>query len=102
MALAVTRDARLRVAEYRVQVEARPDPARWTLLGGEPLPMPPVDDRHNRTHSDLTRKFADRIELLRRGTNPDGRMSGPGGSIDIPECDGRIEVAAFYLHCGIS
>jgi hypothetical protein len=106
MALAVTRDARMGVAEYRVRFEACPDPALWKLLDSEPVAMSPGSDRQNLIRFNLARSFADRNEVrikhLRRETNPDRAPFGPGGSIDIREFDGRIVVAPFYLPCGIS
>ena len=48
MALAVRRDARMSVAEYRRWVEPRPDEERWELLDGEPVLMAPPSARHQR------------------------------------------------------
>jgi Uma2 family endonuclease len=59
MAVAARRDARMRVAEYQVWVESRPNEERWELLVGEPVPMSPPPHRHQRLVYNLLRRVGD-------------------------------------------
>ncbi|MGU3665989.1 Uma2 family endonuclease [Methylobacterium sp. A49B] len=59
MALAVRRDARKGVAEYKRWLEPRPDEERWAPLDGEPVLMAPPRERHQAIVADLIRRNDD-------------------------------------------
>ncbi len=46
MAVAVRRDTRMRVSEYKEWVAAQPEGERWELIDGAPVMMAPAKDRH--------------------------------------------------------
>lgn len=62
MALAVRRDDRMSVAEYRVWVEAKPDEEHWELLDGVPVLMAPASERHSLICFNLARSLAGLVE----------------------------------------
>ncbi|MDP4006871.1 Uma2 family endonuclease [Methylobacterium sp. NEAU K] len=59
MALAVKRDARMGVAEYRRWLEARPDEEPRELLDGEPVPRSPPREGHQAIVANLIRRIGD-------------------------------------------
>jgi len=70
MALAVKRDARMSVAEYRRWVEPRPDEERWELLDGEPVLMAPPSARHQRIVTNPIRRLDSVAEARGCGADP--------------------------------
>lgn len=70
MAVAVRRDTRMRVAEYRDWAATRPDDERWELLDGEPLMMSPARGRHQRIVTNIVKRLDDLAEPRGCGAYP--------------------------------
>ncbi|MCJ2072796.1 Uma2 family endonuclease [Methylobacterium sp. J-030] len=93
MALAVKREARMRVAEYRRWVEPRPDEERWELLDGEPVLMAPPSARHQR----IVLNVAQRLDALARER---GCGAYPGLAILSAAMDDYAPYPDVVVHCG--
>ncbi|MBP1178358.1 Uma2 family endonuclease [Methylobacterium sp. PvR107] len=93
MALAVKRDARMSVAEYRRWLEPRPDGERWELLDGEPVLMPPPRERHQR----IVMNLAGRLDSL---AEPRGCRAMPGLAILSAAMDDLAPVPDVVVRCG--
>jgi Uma2 family endonuclease len=93
MALAVRRDTRMRVAEYRRWVEPRPDEERWELLDGEPVLMAPPSARHQRIVTNL-------LTRLDRLAEPRGCGAYPGLAILSDAMDDYAPYPDVVVHCG--
>lgn len=92
MALAVKRDARMDVAEYRAWVEAKPDEGRWELLDGVPVPMSPTSGRHQRIVANLVR----RLDALAEARG----CSAPGLAILSAAMDDFAPMPDIVVPCG--
>ena len=93
MALAVKRDARMSVAEYRRWLEPRPDGERWELLDGEPVLMAPPRERHQR----IVMNLAGRLDSL---AEPRGCRAMPGLAIPSAAMDEFAPVPDVVVRCG--
>ena len=93
MALAVKRDARMRVAEYRRWLEPRPDEERWELLDGEAVLMAPPSARHQRIVTNLLKHLDTLAE--RRGCG-----AYPGLAILSAALDDYAPYPDVVVHCG--
>lgn len=93
MALAVKRDARMSVAEYRRWLEPRPDGERWELLDGAPVLMAPPRERHQR----IVMNLAGRLDSL---AEPRGCRAMPGFAILSAAMDDFAPVPDVVVRCG--
>ncbi len=93
MALAVKREARMSVAEYRRWVEPRPEEERWELLVGEPVRRAPPSARHQR----LVLTVAQRLDAMaqERGCGAD-----PGLAILSAALDDAAPIPDVVVPCG--
>ncbi|MBE7244244.1 MAG: Uma2 family endonuclease [Actinomycetospora chiangmaiensis] len=93
MALAVKRDARMGVEEYKRWLEPRPDEERWELLDGEPVLMAPPSARHQRIVTNLVKRLDTLAE--KRGCG-----AYPGLAILSAAMDDYAPYPDVVVHCG--
>lgn len=93
MALAAKRDARMRVAEYKLWAEPLPDHERWELLDGEPVLMAPPAARHQRIVTNL-------LKHLDALAEPRGCGAYPGLAILSDAMDDYAPYPDVVVHCG--
>ena len=93
MAVAVRRDARMRVAEYKQWAATRPDDERWELIDGVPLLMSPARGRHQRIVTNLIKRLDDMAE-------PRGCGAYPGLAILSEAMDEYAPIPDVVVQCG--
>ncbi|MFG5118788.1 Uma2 family endonuclease [Methylorubrum sp. POS3] len=93
MAVAVRRDTRMRVAEYKEWVAARPEGERWELIDGAPVMMAPAKDRHHRIVYNLLRALGDLAD-------PRGCWAQTGLAVLSEAMDDYAPIPDVLVRCG--
>jgi Uma2 family endonuclease len=93
MGVAVRRETRMSVAEYRIWVEDRPDWERWELIDGERILMSPPRERHQTIVANLILGLSD---LAR----PKNCRALPGLAILSEAMDDFAPVPDVVVRCG--
>lgn len=93
MAVAMRRETRMSVAEYRVWAETRPDDERWELLDGVPVLMSPPRERHQTIVARLIRRLGDLAD-------PRGCRALPGLAILSEVMDDFAPIPDVVVRCG--
>lgn len=84
---------RMNVAEFVDMIRPYPDEERWELLDGEPVPMAPQAERHQRVVANL-------MDCLRRLARPRGCVALPGLGILNDAIDDYAPIPDVVVRCG--
>nr|WP_137830346.1 Uma2 family endonuclease [Methylobacterium sp. L1A1] len=95
MAVAVRRDTRMRVSEYKEWVAAQPEGERWELIDGAPVMMAPPAYRHQQIVSNLE-------AALRRLARPRGCWALSNLAVLSDAFDDYAPIPDALVHCGVA
>ena len=93
MAVALRRESRMSVPEYRDWLDARPEQERWELLGGEPRLEAPPSERHQRIVANLIRHLGNLAD-------PRGCFAVPGIAVLSEAMDDFAPIPDVVIRCG--